>query len=303
MHDAFGGYVRKGMQLALVFGLSGALACQEVPTSPQLDIKPYLTPEVRAQLNEKGQFILPEVETSSSMITADRARALATAFCHQAGGFYRQGLEARFGGPIDFSNLQANDRVYFADTPYGAVPPDAHVAFRKLYGPYYLVTMKTLNGDPVLSIAVSAYNTDLVLENGRVKFPRNRGNDFFMLAMNRNGDLTFPLAPENALGQVITKLRARVKGVNLILRDARMSPQMAVWRIDLEDVTPVNVAQRKISTHEIFVDPRGDLYVATTNEPHEVQMEYLSASDPRQTKQGVVPIRPTFVLHFDAISN
>ena len=155
----------------------------------------------------------------------------------------------------------------------------------------------------MLSIAVSAYNTDLILENGQVKFPKYRGNDFFMVAMKRNSDVTFPLTPEKALGRVVTLLRAHVKGVALVLQDARMSPQMAVWRVDLEEPTTVKVAQKMVSAQQIFVNPRGDLLVASPSEPERVQVNYLTVSDPGQVKQGMVPIRSGFALHFDPVSN
>ena len=303
MHSVLGGDLTIPLRLPLVLGLAAAVACHDGATSPEIDVEAYLTPEVRAQLNEHGQILIPNVSTGSSFISADEARTLATAFCRQAGHFYRYSLEERYGSSIDFSSLRADERVYFAETPYGAVPPDAHVSFRKLYGPYYLVTMTARNGDPVLSVAVSAYNTDLTLENGKVKFPRDRGNDFFIVAYDKRTDLTLPLLPEKAVGRVANAVRRRVNGVNLILRDVRMSPQTAMWRIGLEEAATVRAGGKLVNATEIFVDPRGNLYAASPNQTDAVQMHYLSASNPGETKRGAVPIRSAYALTYEPISN
>lgn len=79
-------------------------------------------------------------------------------------------LERQVGGPIDFSAFEVGPRTFFAESPIAQdLPAGVHPAFKKRYGPYYLVPLD-LQDRPMLSVAVSAYNSDAQIVNGALSF-------------------------------------------------------------------------------------------------------------------------------------
>jgi hypothetical protein len=157
------GFARRAL---LSLSAAGSLGCdsrQAPPPVPRgsVDARPYVTRALAAALEPGGRF---EAETPPALphaqITAAQARLIGAAAARTFGPGIRTYLEKRRGTPIDFAALEPG-RAFYGHSPYEqSLPADVHPGFRKAAGPYYLVTLLE-DGVPAMSVAVSAYNTDV----------------------------------------------------------------------------------------------------------------------------------------------
>jgi hypothetical protein len=233
-----------------------ALGC----TTPQafslkettLDARPFIVGAALQSVDAAGQFV---TETPSGLpypsITAAQAREQALAATRTFGPQIRPYLESNRGAPIDFSVLVAGRTFYGASVYEQTLPADFHPGFRKAAGPYYLVTLLD-NGVPVLNVAVSAYNTDVEVSNGRItKMARRSGEDFRIVAV-KSGEV--PMTPERA-----AQIAAEFGGVR-VARAPRYEtpglrrgiPQTGTWRVTLERA--VRVREARAGGQELDVD-------------------------------------------------
>lgn len=298
---------------AIVGGLFALIACSERPVAPTELAKPtdarlFVTKEVARSLDRNGFFNLESPSATASHVDAARARELAKAVVGTYAQFNRTYLEKQRRAAIDFAKLRVDPRVYYAESPYEQdVPRDVHPSIRKHTGPYYLVTFSD-QGDPILSVAVSAYNADVDIENGRVAFPTFHGNDFRMQAV-RAGDLTgMPVSPEHAARIAFQTLSARVAQTpRLVLPSNDFVPQYARWRLGLE--RPVNVrgrTGRSLTTSEVFVGLRGELSVPLREDgsspAFSVPRPDAAERDPLTGRTVMLRRRPNVPVDFEPIS-
>jgi hypothetical protein len=194
------------------------------------------------------------------MISASRARVLAMAYLRLAGRTYHALWERQRGASIDLSTLSVGPRVYFAHTPYGAFPPGFHPALRKTYGPYHLVTLVS-SGEPVIMIAVSAYNTDVVIDSkGQLVLPTFGGMEFEHAGVPVGTASYRVQSPEEAVATLASESHQRIVTVpRLMMRGSDISPLLAAWQINTErDVTVRRRDDgRTAQTHTALVSPLG----------------------------------------------
>lgn len=236
-------------------------------SSRSLDARPFVTQEALAALNSDGQF-QTELPNGLPYPTIDpgEARNIAIAVANTFGPGLRAFLEGERGGPIDFSALQGG-RVFYGHSAYEQdLPPDSPASYRKAAGPFYQVTL-TNRGIPVISVAVSAYNTDIGIENGEIRFLSQRhGQDVVMHGIQSARQHEAPLSPERAVQVAAEKSGARVAGVpQLQLVGLRQgSPDDGYWRIRLDRKVPVNnpATGMAMQTDEVFVSRDADAFRA-----------------------------------------
>lgn len=260
--------------IALIGTLSAlmAAACSRdsgTPTelSDAIDARPFLVGNALAAVDANGHFV-SSPPGGDGLISPSRAAELARAAVVTFAPLRRSYLEQQHGGSLAFATLKPG-RPYFADTPYVLdLPSDVHPSVRKYLGPYYLVPMMQSDRQ-VLSIAVSAYDSDIGIERGRIVFPVRHGNDFIMQGV-RGPHESAPVSPEQAARIAASTLGARVsEPPQLLLAERTFVPQWARWRLTLEREVVVTGAKtgRTYSTREVFVGPRGELSVATLDQP------------------------------------
>jgi hypothetical protein len=286
MTTPHGGKRRWQQSLGTALLLVG-IACTDagrVPTqlSVPSDVRPFVTPEVAASLDQHGLFVFPERQGDAQHIGAARAREIAVAEVATFERFNRTSLEKQRGAPIDFDALQPDARVYYAESPYVQdIPSDVHPALRKYAGPYYLVTMSDKTG-PVLSVAVSAYDTDVAIQNGRIILPQRNGGDFRVQAVRTSAGL--PVAPEQAARIASEALRVGISAVpELVLPSNSYVPQVARWRLQLARPTTVRGARsrRVRDVQTVYVGLGGQLLGAVADgTPPEGRPEASSRLDP-----------------------
>lgn len=228
------------MHGALLVVFSSAGCFDSEPSEPQLStvVSPaYVTGAAAAALGPDGRFALeaPSSPNGDRIISPVQARRLAMGFLRSFGVAFRAGWEAERGGPIDLASLAASPRVYFAQTPYSAVPRnDVHSAHRRHFGPYYLVTLLQ-RSEPVLQISVSALTTEYSIDDrGRLVAPVETGMDFISDAMPADGSFR-PISPEEAVAMAAEATGATIRDVpELVLMGSAHSPAFARWRIELD---------------------------------------------------------------------
>lgn len=295
---------RLWLRMALLSSFLGA-ACDQsaVTTGPALvspDVRAHVAGEAAENLTAEGKFVLPPPRQEPfPQISAAEAAEQAVVHMRMFGPLVRKYLEEQHGAPLDFARLEADPRVYYATTPYEqTIPPDFHPGLRKNLGPYYLVVLRS-SGRPVLSVAVSAYNTDFVVRNGELHFPVNHGNNFMPQGAHVGREFSMPVSPERAVQIVAEATGARVVAVPaLSLPQQTYVPQFARWRIALD--RPVRV--RGVETgqvrdvRELYVGNRGVISVPRTEQPGPVRVR-----DPEQEGEVRINAREGMPTAFERV--
>jgi hypothetical protein len=176
-----------------------------------------------------------------------------------------------------------------------------------MYGPQYLVFFDQ-GAEPELGVAISAYASDLTIENGNVREPREGGSYFTTHAVARSGRSPYvPVSPEEAVAIVSERTGAKVTQVpDLILR-AGWHPLLAMWRLRLDRAVTVtrrgggNGAGNAV--REVFVSANRKLFVAAADQPAAIRVPAPRSGQPAGAPEEVIdlPRRPDMPLRFDEI--
>lgn len=224
-------------------------------------VRRYVVGAAADNLNGDGyfQFPVPLSPSALPIMSAERARALAHANVQTFGAELKSEWEKLHGGPIDLSVLNADPRVLYVATPYALIPDDFHPSARRVFGPYYLVRIKTRN-TTVLYVCVSAYATEVQIDpQGTVRRPSlGRGSEFFMHAIPKDTSTLRLFTAEEAVVMLGSLTDVRVSEVpELVRREFPLSPAAALWKLTLE--RPVSVrtvtGSRTLETSELYVSP------------------------------------------------
>ncbi len=261
-------------------------------------------------LDNRNQFDIPGPPSSSEtpMITKERAGELAVAFVKTWGRFYARDWTRAHGASINLDNLQVDPRIFYAETPFGRFPEGYHPAFRRAFGPWYLVRL-TSGATPVLLIAVSAYNTDLKVDGvGKLIIPELSGNDFEAMAIARGRTGFKPVTPEEAVTHIGQATGARTSQVpSLLLLHVGTHPVSApgaIWKLSLD--RPIRVRNAKGSRHvhasEMYVGAGSKLYIPVSEQPaaHETMaIRYDSQGNRVGVETVRIPVKPGSVFSFE----
>lgn len=293
--------------------LAGVAACEKVAStqlpSPPPDIAAYVTGAAAAALGPDGRF--PPTEPAARerpMISRERAAILALAYVRSSARFLRPSWEEERGGAIRVAGLRADPRVFFAESPYGAFPEGPfHPAFRRGFGPYYVVTLVE-GTEPVLLVAVSAFNTDVrVDDRGEIHETPLGGNEFRSAAFPRDGRTYRFLSPEEAVQRVARATGARAAQAPELLLRGGWHPSMAVWKISLDREVPVRGAGSSMRrrTTTLFQDGTGQLLAPTEEQP-DAELRDLPVGPPwepevRRTMPAHIPIVSGRAVNYDVV--
>jgi hypothetical protein len=230
---------RRQAALATVAALlSGTSACgeQRLSPEPQVELTRYVTESVAASLSEDGRFILAPPPDEGTMLSAEQATALTTAYIEEFGASLRGALERDRGGAIDTSRLRACGPALYAESPFDALPAEVAGSVRRYVGPQWLVGFCGPAGDLQVSVAVAALATDLRLVDGRVALEGGQVNTFFSMGVPQGWESPVGLTAERAVERAARHLGRRIAAVPILVApDPGLAyPQGAVWRIDVD---------------------------------------------------------------------
>jgi hypothetical protein len=219
-------------------------------------LRELLTPKAAEAVGRDGKFgALAHVSASARPEISDvRARQLATLFARDLAPLIGDGLNADHGAIIAYANLRSCGPAYYAATPFAPLPAEIPAAYHRKFGPWWLISFCAPSGEAQLSVAVSAYATELDVVNDHLRFPAVSGNEFVPMGIPRQlGAL--PIAPERAVEISVAASGRRVDGVPSLIAAAGHFPQMAQWRLPLE--APANLRIK----HAAYTGSTSVLYV------------------------------------------
>jgi hypothetical protein len=256
--------VSQRSHIGLAFSLLIIVGCDRNPTPSGPGSTPlvasYVTGAAAAALRSDGTFVQdsPDSPDGTPIISEKQAGKLALAYVRAFGRSFHRDWERDRGGSIDLTMLTVG-RIYFAHSPYGAFPSGFQPAMRRMYGPYYLVPLES-NGTPVILMAVSAYNTDVGIDDqGGIVLPKLSGMGFIHVGIPMTASLFAPLSPEEAVKKAFDAGHARVaEPPQLVLLGRRKSPLLAAWQITLDHGIPTRARDEQSArdVRVILVGPR-----------------------------------------------
>jgi hypothetical protein len=255
------------------------------PAAPeQGDLRGVLAGEAAAGLSSSGRFVLTSTPSGEPEITEVQAVALAAAWPQQWGRFLRTYLESEHGAPIQFDRLVPCQTPLYARSSFAPLAPQVHRTVRRAYGPWWLVSLCE-GPTPAVSLAISAYSTDLTIVDGRIQLPAVSGNHFLPAGIPHGWDGAVRVSPERAALAASMHSRRLVASVPELYAPApaRARPQFAAWRIRLD--RPVTLRGERTldrrSHAEVYVTGNGRegsgerlVHVGTPEQPDHVEFQY-----------------------------
>lgn len=203
-----------------------------------------------------GKFVLsPPEATKAEQITSVEAVQLAVAWAKQFGPLIRSSLEEERGGRIRFDRLQPCGRPLYAVNGFQEPPLDILPSVRRSIGPWWILTLCD-GGAPSLSVAVSAWATELTIEQGRILFPTNGGAEFWGAGIPVGHVGEFPLSPERAAYSTSAQTGRRVTSIPYLVAgfNSLGNPHYARWQWRLDEVVSVDTDNtRGKVTRELLV--------------------------------------------------
>lgn len=229
-----------------------SLTCFAPPTdAPRWDVstlQAHLAGSALLALGSDGRFAPEAVGGTAAPreVPRDRAAPLAAAFLETFGRGFLEGLQEEHGGPVDIRALEPCGRVFLAETPYEAFPPDTPPWVRRVHGSWWLVTFCGPRRDRQVSVAVSALATRVEIDDtGGVVYPFDDQSTLFLVLgiPRRLGEL--PPEPEHAILAASRVAGKKVVAVPRLIAPAVGSfPQVARWQIVLEQDASLPLAER-----------------------------------------------------------
>lgn len=267
--------------------LAGSLvSCQsDFPTAPQPtgnELRESLTGEAAMAVNEAGKFVLPAPPPSlASVVAPENASRLAVVWARQFGPLLRANLEGVHGGSIGLAKLVACGRPLYAGSAFEEPPLDVLPSARRAVGPWWLITLCE-GAIPKVSVAVSAWATELTIENDRIVFPTNFGMEFYGHGIPLGHSGEYPVSPERAAVSTAQQTGRRVSSVPNLIADfrSRGHPGHARWGWQVEGSVAVRtLAGRSVSASEVYageaipVSASPILFIPEASQPDTVLIE------------------------------
>jgi hypothetical protein len=245
-----------------------------------------------ARLNPSGEIeVMGPVPTEQPQVSASRADSLAQGWARVFAGMVRPSLERQRGAPLNIPALRVCGKTYFARSAFDPLPPALPGYAHRSFGPYWIVTI--CDGQtPAVSLAVSAYATDLTLADGRVGFPKSSGEEFKWMGIPA-GSAGLPFPPEEAVAAMFAQTGRRVAAAPELVIPGHSMPQLARWHLRLDSTALLRTKDGTVRQQDVYVGMRraGDTLLArlAPTQPDSVTFEWLSPPPQHWTGPGAPP--------------
>jgi hypothetical protein len=256
---------------------------------PREDLLAAITPELAAQLDASGRFVLPVVNDTLPHISREAARAMAEWAGRVRGPQLRDWINESAGRPVNISHLTACSEVW-ADPP-NVAPPDTVLPIAHwIYGPQWLITL-CHGTTPAVAVSVAAYATHMFMRGDELDMVAPafgpHGDEMLMRGIPADWQGAVALSPEAAVVQIARATHQRVTAVPRLVAPRQIStlPFDARWAVQTE--TPVRVQGTR--TASAWEAPA--LYVGHYSETATTGMaRSVAAASPVQPESIVVAI-------------
>jgi len=282
-----------------------------------------VTGAASAALDHSGHFQLPTSSgTEPPSISAAEAERLAPALAHASaalGGL--PSAEAERGEPIQWSELRACRRTLYAlsswlpldqtvlTSPYGA-------ATQRAFGPHYVVSLCETGSDPSLTVAVSAYSTDLTVKGGDIVYPAIGGSWFQWRGTPRTQEAELRIGPERAVAVAARFTGRKITAVPaLIIPDRRDGNVLdSRWSLSLDGPASLVTKSNRdvVSAQTVFVrwskdGPTLEVEVSATNRDEPLDYRTALPKGPNDTNvpvaHGTLRRRNDFPARFETMAS
>jgi hypothetical protein len=305
---------------SLLVGALGCISCTSDGPVIEADALPpiarLVVGEAANRLDDHGRFILDEpLDLPYPQITATQAVSLADAFQKVAIVGLLQALEDERGGGINPAAMQVCGRIFYAEPAVEALPAEVLPGVRRAFGPHWIVNYCGASGKPEVAFAVSAYATNLRIENGKLVYPTSGNGEYFrVIGIPKSRQDGISGEPEVAAAQVAALTGVRVSAVpHLVSIPGQIAPEVAIWRVEIE--RPANVRGKdtgvaQLSSTLYFTDDmrwghRGP-WTAQSAAPSRFEYRWPiftgGSGDPPIWRTGSVNVRPGFALRIEPIA-
>jgi len=285
-----------------------AVGCAErdpgviAPQPPKSRVAAALTPSAGVVFNTDGKIVLPAPRGGPyAELSAARATALAQAWTRHFAPWSASFLEETHGAPIDLQRLRPCGRALYARAAFETPPADLPAPLRRPYGPWWLVTMCSATGVPQVSVAVSAWATEVRLVDGRIRFPEGvvAGNEFLGLGIPQGHTGEYPVSPEAAVTRAFAQTRRHVAAVpELVMASPDQAPpQGAHWTLQLDGpaelrrggaragAAPVSASRVYVAPHA-FAAPGDTTFVPSATQPEGVTFYWTTPRNPGERTEA-----------------
>lgn len=167
----------------------------------------------------------------------------------------RSWLERTHGAAINFKALKSCGRALYARSAFNAPPQSIPGPYRRVHGPWWLLTYCDAGGSPAVSVAVSAWATELTMQAGKLHFPRISGTEIVAVGIPLGHVGEFPMSPEAAVALGAQQMGRRVSKVPELITplSSEGPPQFARWHLTLEAPTTVRTSSGARAINDVFV--------------------------------------------------
>lgn len=243
--------------LALLVACSGDSPTAAAPTPSAVRLA--VTGAAAAAIGPDGRLRLSQApaDVSERELTVDEALTFADSYLRYFAPMTRSWLEATHGAPLDLRSLKSCGRPLYARSAFEPPPQSIPSVYRRVHGPWWLLTYCDANGSPSVSVAISAWATDLTMVDGKLQFPKISGTEFVVVGIPVGHVGEYPSSPEAAILIAARETGTRISEVPELITPLPTEgpPQLARWRITLEGNALVKTSSGQRATRELFIGP------------------------------------------------
>jgi hypothetical protein len=242
--------------LIVITACSGDSPVPVLPTTSRLQASAIGAAAAAIGPDGRIQLAAP-VGEGERELTGAEATSYAEAWARDYGLMSRSWLEQTRGAAIDPRTLKSCTRALYARSTLNAPAANIPAPYRRVHGPWWLVTLCDQAGTPTVSVAVSAWATDLTMEKGRLRFPRIGGAELVAIGIPVGHIGEYPSAPELAIEIAARQTGRRVSQLPELVTPPQIDgpPQLARWRLKLDGPSALRTKTGVRTVNEVFVSP------------------------------------------------
>lgn len=295
--------IRRGFLVFLTTLIATACTDASAPTSTGVDARSDAADGASSAISP----VRRPADGAPDEISRQRAWELADVWIETLGPRLAETWEEERGSEIDWSQLKRCGPTRYVASPLEAPPKAVPLSVRRYVGPWWLVNY-CATGEAQMNVAVSAWNTDLTIEDGQLQFPSRAGNHFVIDPIPQSAKFkdTRLLSPSRAKQLARTVTERRPAGRPELVAQPFVKPQFAHWRIRMPEPTRLELKDegQVVERSQVFVGSHrpaspGGVAVAD-NAAHSLDVRYYEK--PNARRSTVVRARPGYPLAKKAVS-
>ena len=222
-------------------------------------VRQAVTGAAAAALGNDGRIQLSATPSAGGEreLTAQEAVLFTDSWVRHYAPTIRSWLESTHGARLDMRSLTNCGRALYARSAFEPPPKSIPNVYRRVHGPWWLLTYCDADGLPSVSVAISAWATELSMLDGILHFPSVSGTEFVAIGIPLGQVGEYPSSPEAAILKATGQTGARVSEVPELITPLPTEgpPQLARWRVTLERPSSVHARSGDRETRELFFGP------------------------------------------------